>query len=129
MFLHRPGEAHSIGLFWREAEGVFRYWYVNLEAPWRRSVVGFDTWDHALDLVVAPDLSSWEWKDEDEFAWWQGVGIISAAEAKAIRAEAERAIEAIERRAAPYCDGWERWVPDPGWRPLTELPANWDLVE
>jgi predicted RNA-binding protein associated with RNAse of E/G family len=116
-------------LFWREANGEFRYWYVNLEAPWRRSAVGFDTWDHALDLVVAPDLSSWEWKDEDEFAWWQEAGIISTAEAQAIRTEARRAVAVIERRATPYCDGWERWVPDLSWQPLTELPANWDQVE
>ncbi len=129
LFLHRPGDAHSIGLFWREADGEFRNWYVNLEAPWRRSPVGFDTWDHALDLVVAPDLSSWQWKDEHEFAWWQEVGIISPAEAAAIRAEAERAIDALERRSSPYCDGWERWRPDPSWTPLTEMPANWDLME
>ena len=105
LFLQRPGEAHSIGLFWREADGEFWYWYVNLEAPWQRSPVGFDTWDHVLDLVVAPDLSSWQWKDEDEFAWWQEVGIISRAEAETIRGEAERAIDAIERRLAPYHDG------------------------
>lgn len=129
LFLYRPGDAHSIGLFWRESDGEFRNWYVNLEAPWRRSAVGFDTWDHTLDLVVAPDLSSWEWKDEDEFAWSQEVGIISPAEAHAVRAEAECAIQAIERRSSPYCDGWERWSPDPSWSPLTEMPANWNVVE
>lgn len=101
---------------------------MNLEDPWRRSRVGFDTWDHMLDLVVAPDLSSWEWKDEDEFAWWQEVGIIPPA-AQAIRAEAHRAIDAIERRAAPYGDGWEHWAPDPNWTPLTEMPTNWNVME
>jgi len=129
LFLHCPGEAHSIGLFWRDEDGEFRYWYVNLEVPWRRSRVGFDTWDQALDLVVAPDVSSWAYKDEDEFARWQEDGIISPAEAEAIRAEAARAIAAIERRAAPYCDGWEQWVPDPSWTPLTKMPANWDMTE
>jgi len=128
LFLYRPGDAYSVGLFWRDVDGEFRYWYVNLEAPWRRAPVGFDTLDHALDLVVAPDLSSWQWKDEDEFASWQEVGIISPPEAEAIRAEAERAIMAIECRAAPYRDGWERWVPDPSWAPLTEMPANWDMT-
>jgi len=129
LFLHRPGEAHSVGVCWREADGAFQYWYVNLEDPWRRSPVGFDMWDHALDLVVAPDLRSWEWKDEDEFARWQEVGIISPAQAAAIRAEGERAIAAVTRRASPYCDGWERWRPDPRWAPLTALPTTWDLPE
>src|SRR5438093_6944131 len=115
LLLYRPGSAHSVGLFWRGADGALGYWYVNLEAPWRRTPIGFDTWDHVLDLVVAPDLSSWSWKDEDEFAWAQEVGLIAPAEATAIRAEGERAIGEIERRAAPYRDGWAPWAPDAAW--------------
>jgi hypothetical protein len=128
LVLHRPGSAHSVGLFWRDADGALAYWYVNLENPWRRSSVGFDTWDHVLDVVAAPDLSRWEWKDEDEFAWWREVGMITPAEADAIRAEGHRAIVAIERRLSPYCDGWERWTPDPLWTPL-DVPANWGVME
>jgi hypothetical protein len=127
LFLYRPGDAHSVGLFWRESDGEFQYWYVNLEIPWRRSPVGFDTWDQELDLVVAPDLSSWKWKDEDEFAWLQEVGIITAAEAASVRAEADRAITAIEHRLSPYCDGWERWQPNSSWLPL-DVPANWTAI-
>ena len=122
--LYRLGDAHSVSLFWREADGALDYWYVNLEDPWRRTAVGFDSWDHTLDIVVAPDLSSWQWKDEDEFAWAQENGVFTAEEAAAIRAEGERAARAIEQRASPYCDGWERWVPEPGWSPLA-LPASW----
>lgn len=29
---------------------------------------------------------------------------------------------------SPYCDGWERWVPDPIWT-VPELPPNWQVVE
>ena len=129
LFLYRPGDAHSVGVFWREADGAFQFWYVNLEAPWRRTPLGFDTSDHTLDVVVAPDLRSWAWKDEDEFAWCKEVGIITPPQAVVIRAEGERAIAAAARRASPYCDGWEQWEPDPEWAPLTEMPANWDLTE
>jgi predicted RNA-binding protein associated with RNAse of E/G family len=129
LFLYRPGNAHSVGVFWREADGAFQFWYVNLEAPWRRTPLGFDTLDHTLDVVLAPDLRSWAWKDEDEFAWCQEVGIITPPQAAAIRAEGERAIAAAAHRASPYCDGWERWEPDPVWAPLTEMPANWGLTE
>ncbi|TAK25266.1 MAG: DUF402 domain-containing protein [Chloroflexota bacterium] len=94
LFLYRSGDAHSTGLFWREADRVFLYWYVNLEAQWRRSPVGFDTWDHALDLVVKPDLSSWRFKDQDEFDWLRDVGIITESEATAILSEAGHAIDA-----------------------------------
>jgi hypothetical protein len=80
-----------------------------------------------LDVVAEPDLSAWRWKDEDEFAWCQQVGILAPAEAAAIRAEGERAIQALERRASPFCDGWERWRPDPSWTPAA-LPVGWDVV-
>jgi hypothetical protein len=126
LFLNRPGDAHSVGLFWHEGTGELRYWYVNLERPWRRTSLGFDTWDQVLDVVAAPDLSSWSWKDEDEFAWFQEVGVIGPDEAAAIRAEGLRAIEAIERRASPYRDGWETWTPDPTWTPIVELPKGWE---
>jgi len=96
--------------------GVMIYWHVE-----RKSV--------CIYSQLKSCSSSEEWKDEDEFARWQEVGIISSAQAAAIRAEGERAIAAVTRRASPYCDGWERWRPDPRWAPLTALPTTWDLPE
>jgi hypothetical protein len=40
------------------------HWYVNFQRPMRRTAIGFDTFDLLLDLVIAPDLSRWDWKDE-----------------------------------------------------------------
>jgi hypothetical protein len=57
LILYRPGDAHSVSLFWREVDWMLEYWCVNLEEPWRRTAVGFDSWDQVLDIVVAPDLS------------------------------------------------------------------------
>ncbi|MBM4418511.1 MAG: DUF402 domain-containing protein [Chloroflexi bacterium] len=125
LIVYRPGDAHSVGVFWREREAAPAFWYINPEAPWRRTTRGFDTRDHTLDIVVSADLSSWEWKDEDEFAFKQAVGMIPPDEAAATRAEGWRAIERIERGATPYRDGWELWTPDPVWV-VPELPANWD---
>jgi hypothetical protein len=124
LILYRPGDAYSVSLFWREADGVLDYWYVNLEDPWRRTALGFDTWDHTLDIVVTADLSSWRWKDEDELAWAQENGLFTAEQAGAIRAEGARAARAIEARAWPYQEGWERWRPEPRWGPLA-LPPGW----
>ena len=39
-------------------------WYVNLEAPFRRTPIGFDYSDEELDIVVLPD-GSWSFKDWD----------------------------------------------------------------
>jgi predicted RNA-binding protein associated with RNAse of E/G family len=64
-----PGAHHSIWVFW-EREGDERRhtaYYVNMEEPFRRTSIGFDTNDHMLDIMVTPDLE-WRWKDEDELA-------------------------------------------------------------
>jgi predicted RNA-binding protein associated with RNAse of E/G family len=75
-------------------------WYVNLEATWRRTTIGFDTQDLVLDVTVADDLSSWAWKDEDELAWSVSVGKYSPQQAEQIRGEGVRVMQALEARLA-----------------------------
>jgi hypothetical protein len=125
LMLTRPGAAHSFCAFWRASDWQFRDWYVNLQAPLRRTPLGFDTEDHLLDIVIAPDLSSWEWKDAEEFEAAQRVGRFKPEEADAIRAEGEAAIAAIESRSWPFDAGWEEWCPDPTWT-VPEVPPSWD---
>ena len=125
--LTTPGAAHSVILWWEPASWHFEGWYVNLEQSFRRTTLGFDYLDQVLDIVVAPDRSSWHWKDEDEFATAQELGVLTAAEATAIRTEGDRVIAAIEANAPPFCDGWEDWRPDPMWT-LPGIPEGWDDV-
>jgi hypothetical protein len=54
-------------------------------------------------------------------------GVYSAEFAASVRAEAEQVIAVIESCGSPFCDGWERWTPDPTWT-LPELPTNWDTA-
>jgi hypothetical protein len=122
--LTTPGEPHSVLLFWKD--GSFRGWYVNLERPLVRSPVGFDYLDRELDIHVHADRT-WHFLDEDEFEEAQRVGVISADEATAVRAEAHRLVARIEAWQPPFCDGWEDWRPDPEWQPA-ELPPGWDVV-
>ena len=124
--LATPGEGHSVLLFWRESGG-FRNWYVNLERPLERTSRGFDYADLLLDIVVAPDRSTWHLKDEDHLEAALAAGLILPDEAAAVRAEAERVARVIEADGPPFCDGWERWTPDPSW-PVPELPDGWDVV-
>jgi hypothetical protein len=116
----REGDEHTVELFWDEAWS-FLGWYVNLQAPLVVRGVIFDTTDWALDVWVEPD-GTWRWKDEDDFARAQELGVFDAAGAARIRAEAERVI--AER---PWPTGWEDWRPPPGWGPL-ELPEDWHVV-
>jgi hypothetical protein len=117
------GAAHALGHFWNAETGCFLGYYVNLQAPLRRSELGFDSLDYQLDIVVEPN-GVWRWKDEDELAEAVAVGVYSASEAAAVREEGERVIASLPD-VLPT--GWEGWRPDPSW-PLLQLPNGWDRI-
>jgi hypothetical protein len=128
LILHRPGDAHSVWRYQRADDQTLKMWYVNLEEPWSRTSRGFDSRDHGLDVIVAPDLSSWTWKDEDEMERDVAEGRLTAANVAAYRAEGERAARSVMRRDPPFDEDWTRWRPDPRW-PLPILPENWSVLE
>ena len=119
--LLRPGAAHCLYLFWAEDDWAFQGWYVNLQAPFRRTPCCFDTRDHALDVVVEPD-GTWRWKDEEHLELATHLGAFTEEEATEIRAEGERVIAAW-----PFPTGWEGWRPGPAW-PAPSLPDGWDAL-
>jgi len=122
-----PGEPYSVILMWVE-DWKFRWWYINLERPLGRTPIGFDFMDQTLDIVVAPDMLSWRWKDEDEFEEAQKKGIFTPQQAAVIRAEGESALERLLARQPPFDERWEDWRPDPHWV-LPELTGAWETVE
>ena len=118
-----PGRPFSVWLFW-SAEWEFLSYYVNLETPFTRSAVGFDTCDRVLDICVRPDRT-WYFKDLDELEVCVQVGLMGAAMAAEVRRDAEQAVALIEAWQAPFDAGLEGWRPDPAW-PLPLLPAGWE---
>jgi hypothetical protein len=98
---------------------------VNLQEPLRRTRLGFDSMDQLLDLVISPDLSTWHWKDEDEFNEAVALGVYSSEDARAIRAEGEGVIARLQARQSPFYDGWENWCPPAEWG-LPPLLDGWD---
>ncbi len=120
-----PDQHHSVWVFWEHEDGERKHsaYYVNMEEPFRRTEIGFDTNDHTLDIVVQPDLS-WHWKDEDELAERVKLGVFPADFAASVRAEGERVVEQIERGGSPFSDGWGDWSPDPSWD-APSLPPEW----
>nr|pir fomD protein - Streptomyces wedmorensis [Streptomyces wedmorensis] len=72
--LHRPGRGHSVWVLRDADTGAFREWYVNVEAPWRRTPTGFSTLDHEIDLVVPADSRTLRWKDVEKFEERAGSG-------------------------------------------------------
>ncbi|MBI2238096.1 MAG: DUF402 domain-containing protein [Actinobacteria bacterium] len=123
----RPGIAHAVLAYWDPETDEFRRWYINLEEPLRPTPLGFDYLDHALDIVVAPDRSSWEWKDEDELEEAVERGLFSVEQAGEFRAEGRRAVERLLRGDPPFDRDWRDWRPDPAWAEPA-LPPGWEVV-
>ena len=119
-----PGSRHSILLFWTAGFREFLLWYANLEDPLARTPIGFDYLDRLLDIEIAPDLSRWKWKDEDELEEAVARGILTSQEGHVIRAEGESVIAALDAGHPPFDEPWDRWRPDPCW-PTPEFPAGW----
>ena len=92
-----PGRHHSVLLLWTEGFREFLKWYVNLEDPLTHSAVGFDYLDQFLDIEIAPDLSAWNWKDEDELEDAVANGLMTPQRADLIRAEGIRVIETLDK--------------------------------
>jgi len=120
-----PGKAHSVWLFW-EGDGDARQltkFLINMEEPFRRTPIGFDTQDHTLDIVVQPDLR-WKWRDEEETENHVREGFFTAELARFARDEGISAIEAILRAEHPCLDGWPEWTPSSDWE-VPVVSAEW----
>jgi hypothetical protein len=126
--LTKPAEHYSVWAVWRGVGKELAYWYVNLQEPLRRTSLGFDTRDNMLDIVVEPDLSEWQWKDEDHLAEAVQRGVLSMADADAVRRQGERVIELIEGGRPPFDPEWAAWKPDPSW-PVPALRPGWNRVD
>ena len=116
-----PGEAYSVWLFWEGEPRQFTTYYVNFEEPFRRTPIGFDTNDHTLDIMVAPDFS-WHWKDREDFEALIVNGHFSPEFGDELRANADRVVETIEARSGPFAAGWETWLPRTEWATPTLHP-------
>jgi hypothetical protein len=121
-----PDTPYAI-LLRRDLDGNVRDWYVNIQEPLRRTAFGFDTVDHALDVLVAQDRSSWSWKDEDELAEAVSAGLFTQEDALAFRAAGERGVERVLLEEPPFDRDWRTWRPDPTWK-TPELPSGWDSL-
>lgn len=99
----------------------------NLEDPWRRTPIGFDSGDWILD-VVARDDGSWRYKDEDELAWAESSGVVSAEWSDRVRKAGAAAVADIEAQEWPFDADWDRWLPSLV-AEVPELPSNWAVVD
>lgn len=114
LMLQRPGEAYAVWLFWAGRKREFRGWYVNLQAPFRRTGDGFETQDHELD-IWAPVDGPWQWKDDELLDLRVREGRFTPEQAEAFRAEGRRVGAMLDAGEAWWDDAWRAWAPPPGW--------------
>jgi hypothetical protein len=123
LVLMREGDWHAVWVSWLP-DGRHWGWYVNLQKPYRRTTLGFETMDLMLDVIVDPDRT-WRWKDEDELAVFVERGVFEPAIADRIREEGLSVAGRAERNEPPFDEPWPEWRPDPSWA-LPRLPTGWD---
>jgi hypothetical protein len=124
--LQRPDEAHSIWHLWSGPSRAFDCWYVNIQEPFRRTSIGYDTQDLELDLVVAPD-GSWKYKDDELLELRIREGRFTAERVAAIRAEGKRIADQLRGGIRWWDPKWAHWVPPREWS-APPLPQGWSEV-
>mgnify|MGYP005624601723 CR=1 FL=1 len=125
--LKNPRSMWSLWVFFEPEMTGVRGWYINIDAPYKRTHLGFDTWDMFLDVVVQPDRKTWRYKDEDEFQEAIDAGIFSELEAQNVWDAAAQALQIIAENRKPFNSVWGTWRPDPNWK-LPQIPRDWEEV-
>ncbi len=124
LILNEEGDPFSIWLIWDDKSGELLEWYINLEDPWRRTALGFDSRDRVLDIVVSPDLTEWKWKDEDEFQWRLEQGGAPRPLNASVRSDGLVALERLRDPGRNF-GRWLSWKPDPLWT-VPPVAQGWD---
>ncbi len=127
LIAQRPGDAYAVWHFWTGTDRRFAKWYLNLQAPFSRTAIGYDTQDHELDIVVPVD-GPWSFKDDEMMEQRVREGRYSAAEVAGIRAQGRALAEMLDARATWWDPELTSWEPDPAWSSPV-LPAGWERVE
>jgi hypothetical protein len=123
-----PGEPFSTYVMWKTGTKDLVCWYINLQEPIRRTIIGFDTMDNMLDVVVSPDMAEWKWKDKDEFSEAERVGFYSHEKAREIWANGEKAVNLVTLERQPFYRKWEKWHAKSEWD-IPKLSPIWDRMD
>ena len=123
MFETGSGPAPHVKYYFPEGSGPFYGWKIDLDAPFRRTEVGFDLFDEVLDIVVHPDRSYY-WKDEDQMQRLIAAGVYTPDLAGELRGVGEEVIKLVEAGASPFDSRWSSWRPTPDLH-LSKMPEGW----
>ena len=126
LVLRRPGEAYSVWHFWDGPDRRFAGWYLNLEEPFRRTAVGYDTQDLELDVWI-PAGERWRFKDEEHLEQRVREGRYTAAQVAAVRCVGAEVGAMLDRGERWWDERWASFVPEQGWR-APAFPDGWEAA-
>ena len=126
LMLQRPAESYAVWHFWEGRERSFAGWYLNLQRPFRRTPIGYDTQDLELDVWI-PTAGPWSFKDEDELEERRADGRFTATEVVEIRSIGSEIGAMLDREERWWDESWARFEPDASWQ-APSFPAGWDGV-
>ncbi len=125
--LHRDGDPYAVWHHWRQPGRSFTGWYLNVQAPLRRTEIGIDSLDLELDLLVSPAFEV-SLKDEAQVEASAILGRFSGETSTAIHrlgAELKGRIESGDRW---WDDAWCDWAPTPDLLVAPTLEPGWESV-
>lgn len=126
LMLQQPGDSYAVWHFWDGPEREFRYWYINLQDPFRRTPIGYDTQDLELDFLVYPS-GDWEIKDAEVLDERVAEGRWDAHRVSEVRSLGARIAERLRAGERWWPLEYRDWRPEPDWL-VPELPDGWESV-
>ena len=120
-------EAHAIWHFWRGPKREFACWYINLQDPYRRTEIGYDTQDLELDVLVYPD-GRWEVKDDELMDVRVKEGRWTAERVEEIRAQGRQITARLEAGERWWPERLKDWQPNSDWELPHGFPDGWEGV-
>ena len=122
--LHLVDQAFSVWHFWTGPARRFSGWYVNLQAPYRRTTFGIDNLDHEIDIVIQPE-GAFEIKDDDAaLTDCIRYGRFDQATADHIRRTAADLADRLIHEGIWWDPKWATWRPPTNWT-AAPLPPDW----
>jgi len=127
LMIDKPDCPYSVFHFWHGPKREFLCWYINLQEPFRRTDIGYDTQDLELDVVVYPD-GRWTLKDDELMDQRVLEGRWTKIRVAQIRNTGFEIVTRLKKGERWWPLGWGDWRPDPSWVVPSDLPAGWEAV-
>ena len=126
LMVQRPNDVFAVWHFWHGPDRQFLCWYINFQAPFHRTAIGFDTQDFELDMVVFPD-GRWVFKDREVLVDRVFEGQLSQGIVDHVVQLGDKIADELDAGQMRWDQRWAQWTPQSTWRDA-DLPAQWDAT-